>query len=241
MSIFIFSVCKVVGFLQFYSTTVSISSIVVLTLDRWVAVTRPFKYNTWVTNRTSYLCIAAIWIIVFVIDIPMTTSIGDFYYMDHVFVCSPKWDVNLTYTLILICIFILPSFTVVIVLNIRLFRVSRSHIDRLSTIQNQVNAPLPRISTTKTKFVVLAIVLTFEISWCPFVIVEILKLLNVTTFSYNTVFLVSWIAVANSFMNSIIYTCLNRKFRKGIKKLFKVKPKTEQYGTESFLQRNPSL
>ncbi|OWF40244.1 5-hydroxytryptamine receptor 1-like [Mizuhopecten yessoensis] len=219
--IFSNEVCTVVGFLQFYSTTLSISNLLVLTIDRWISVTKPLKYTRLMTNKTSYMCIAFIWIAVFLIDIPMVfPAVGQFRDMRNVYICSPQWRTNMAYTFVLVAVYLLPSFTMVFVLNLRLFCLSRKHRRKMNIIERQTQSG-NQVSSMKSKIVIFTIVLTFEISWIPYFIVEIIRLFDLTVVNDYILFAVSWIAVSNSFMNSVIYTCLNRKFREGIRILFK--------------------
>ncbi|XP_033747658.1 dopamine receptor 2-like [Pecten maximus] len=219
--IFSNEVCTVVGFLQFYSTTLSISNLLVLTIDRWISVTKPLKYTRLMTNKVSYACIAFIWIAVFLIDIPMVfPAVGHFRDMRKVYICSPQWRTNLAYTFVLISVYLLPSFTLVLVLNLRLFCLSRKHRRSLNVLERQTQSG-KEISSVKSKIVIFTIVLTFEISWMPYFVVEIIRLFNLAVVHNDITFIVSWIAVCNSFMNSVIYTCLNRKFREGIRIIFR--------------------
>lgn len=215
--IFSNQVCTAVGFLQFYSTTLSISNLLVLTIDRWISVTKPLKYTRLMTNRVSYVCIAFIWIAVLIIDIPMVfPSVGHFRDMRKVYICSPQWRTNLAYTIVLISVYLLPSFTMVLILNLRLFCLSRKHRRSMNNIERHTQSRKEK-SSVKSKIVIFTIVLTFEISWMPYFIVEIIRLVNPVVVDNDVTFIVSWIAVCNSFMNSVIYTCLNRKFREGIR------------------------
>lgn len=179
------------------------------------------KYTRWMTNRKSYACIAFIWVAVFIIDIPMVfRTVGNFRDIEAVYICSPEWDTNLVYTIALISVYLIPSFSMVFVLNLRLFILSRKHLRKMNSIERQTQSGNER-STMKSKIVIFTIVLTFEISWIPYFVVELIRLFNLAAIHHDVTFIVSWVAVSNSFMNSVIYTCLNRKFREGIRMLFR--------------------
>ncbi|XP_069134450.1 tachykinin-like peptides receptor 99D [Argopecten irradians] len=215
------SVCKAVGFIFFYATSLSMWNLLVLTLDRWISVTQPMKYVSWMTNRTSYKIIAMVWISVLLIDLPMLfPGVGDVYYIEGAFLCSPNWRVNLIYTFILASVHLLPSFVLILTFNLRLYCISRKHAKDMELIRIESEAVM-KPSSLKPKLVICTIVLAFEISWMPFLITEIIRLFSPASISVPVSFVVSWIAVSNSFMNSIIYTCLNRKFRFGIVSLFR--------------------
>ncbi|XP_033748385.1 5-hydroxytryptamine receptor 1-like [Pecten maximus] len=217
------SVCTGVGFIFFYATSLSMWNLLVLTIDRWVSVTQPMKYVSWMTNRTSYKIIAMVWLGVLFIDFPMLLpGVGDVYYIEGAFLCSPNWKVNLTYSFILITVHLLPSFTLVLIFNLRLYCISRKHAKNMELIRIKTKSVV-KASSLKPKLVISAIVLAFEISWMPFLIAEIIRLFSPASISVPISFVVSWVAVSNSFMNSIIYTCLNRKFRYGIAALFRCK------------------
>lgn len=213
--------CKAVGYVFFYATSLSMMNLLVLTFDRWICVTRPMKYHTLLTNRTSYKVIAFIWVGVLLIDIPMLIpGVGDVYYIEGAFLCSPNWRVNLTYTFVLAGVYLLPCFILVFVLNLRLYFISRRHIREMELVQKQTQSSI-KPPSLKPKIVILTIVIAFEVSWFPFFIVEIIRLFYPETIGVCLSFVVSWVAVSNSFMNAIIYTCLNRKFRDGVKAIFR--------------------
>ncbi|OWF40247.1 tachykinin-like peptides receptor 99D [Mizuhopecten yessoensis] len=217
------SVCKAVGFIFFYATSLSMWNLLVLTIDRWVSVTRPMKYVSWMTNRTSYKIIGLVWLGVLLIDFPMLLpGVGDVYYIEGAFLCSPNWRVNLIYTFLLVAVHLLPSFILVLAFNLRLYCISRKHVKEMELLQIQSQTAV-KPSSIKPKLVITTIVMAFEISWMPFLVAEIIRLFSPSSISVPVSFIVSWVAVSNSLMNSVIYTCLNRKFRHGIVTLFRCK------------------
>lgn len=214
--------------MAFYVSSVSVLSLIMLTVDRWISITWPFKYQTIMTMKTSYTYIACIWISLFVIEAPMVLpDVGRFQYVEGVWFCCPAWEKNTLYTYIIISVTLFPSCFVVLTLNIYLFCKAKTQIRKLSTLQ--IRQPkdavqFGKISLLKSVFVTFTIVIVFVLCWLPYFVVELLNFYNIAVIHQNIRFLTNFVASTNSFLNCFIYYFMNRNFRKGARRLFGRKP-----------------
>ncbi|XP_039673706.1 trace amine-associated receptor 1-like [Perca fluviatilis] len=212
-------VCSTISLINIIIPSASIGDIVLISVDRYVAICDPLHYTTKVTARRVKFCVCLCWLcsvtysLLYVKDLPTQTDKDKFCYGE----CFPSSDSN-SLLFDLFINFIVPV-TVIVALYLRIFvvavsqaRAMRSHITAV-TLQHSVT-PKAKKSELKAARNLGVLVVVFLICLCP--------LYTVTWVDYN------WIValiqpsliilyLSNSCLNPVIYAFLYPWFRKAVK------------------------
>ncbi|XP_028447280.1 trace amine-associated receptor 13c-like [Perca flavescens] len=199
----------------------SIGDIVLISVDRYVAICDPLHYNTKVTVRRVKFCVCLCWLcsftysLLYVKDLP--TQPGSFKFCYGACFIAPDKS-SLLFDLFVNFIF---PVTVIVALYLRIFAVAvsqaramRSHITAV-TLQHSVT-PKAKKSELKAARKLGVLVVVFLICVCPLYIV--------TWVPYNWIvaFIQPFSAVlflSNSCLNPVIYAFLYPWFRKSVKQI----------------------
>ncbi|XP_039674162.1 trace amine-associated receptor 13c-like [Perca fluviatilis] len=197
----------------------TISDIVLISVDRYVAICDPLHYTTKVTVRRVKFCVCLCWLcsvtysLLYVKDLP--TQPGSYRYCYGECFIDPD---NISLLFDLFINFIVPV-TVIIALYLRVFavavsqaRVMRSHITAV-TLQHSVT-PKAKKSELKAARKLGVLVVVFLICVCPLCILTWVDYNWIVAFIHP---LSAILFLSNSCLNPVIYAFLYPWFRKAVK------------------------
>jgi hypothetical protein len=176
--------------------TASIMNLTAVSFDRQLAITSPFSYPKILTKRRAILLICCVWL--------YATGMA----------CARlvEWPFPSYLHFVATFSFFLPL-SIMLVMYARIYMIARYQARRIG--KNYAND----IKAAKTIAVVIGI---FTCSWFPFFVVVLLFAYRGRGFPLplQIVNLTKWLEYLNSCLNPIIYTCLNRTYRRAFRKLF---------------------
>ncbi|XP_055360846.1 trace amine-associated receptor 13c-like [Betta splendens] len=210
--------CTLYCAVDFITTSTSIGIMVLVSVDRYVAVCHPLHYSSRVTHRRVEVCVGLCWLsslcLLWVVMTDNMKEPGRFKSCTGECVIVVKF---VEQTLNLICSFIAPI-TVIIVLYIRVFvvavaqaRALRSHIASVS-LQCSVKVRVKK-SEMKAAVSLGVVVLVFVLCICPYYCVALMG----TLLSASSAAFVICLFYFNSCLNPVIYVLLYPWFRKSIR------------------------
>ncbi|XP_031136023.1 trace amine-associated receptor 7e-like [Sander lucioperca] len=212
-------VCATYTLLSFNIPSASIGDIVLISVDRYVAICDPLHYTTKVTARRVKFCVCLCWLcsvsysLHFVKDLPTQTDIDQFCYGE----CLLNTD-SISVFFDLLVTFIVPV-TVIIALYLRIFAVAvsqaramRSHITAV-TLQHSVT-PKAKKSELKAARNLGVLVLVFLMCFCPYYVVTWVDDNSKTALIKPFILILYFL---NSCLNPVIYAFLYPWFRKAVK------------------------
>ncbi|XP_070556400.1 beta-3 adrenergic receptor-like [Ptychodera flava] len=231
-------VCKLQTILSLTFTAASVTGILHIHIERFVAIEKPLRYYSILSKRKCFGVIATTWILytafatLIVVD---GGSDSDLY--DHMLYqcCGTmifKKPSMLIYLIVLAMTSLFPSSVGILVINYRITQVLKrlrttvvpaesTQASRDATLGAPASTSLPaseeRRGTYRT-FIVVA--LAFHISWVPLVVVDTYCFATNTEVNPTLQFLLYWLAMSNSFWNFFIYSMRSQKFRNQMKKMF---------------------
>ncbi|XP_038059677.1 relaxin receptor 2-like isoform X1 [Patiria miniata] len=208
------SVCKLSGFLSLLSSEVSIMTLTVITMDRFLSIVHPFRFK----NRSlvhARLLMVLLWLLgVALATIPLlhTEYFGEFYYGGNG-VCLPlqidqPFANGWQFSLVIFVVFNLVAFAFISYAYLMMFvTIRRSNLAMRSTKKNQDWALVKRFTL---------IVATDFVCWMPIIIVKFVALGGVSV--SNSVY--AWFAIfvlpINSALNPILYTMTTVLFKQKV-------------------------
>ncbi|CAH1777657.1 unnamed protein product [Owenia fusiformis] len=196
----------------------SIYTLGLLSVDKYIAITRPLRYNDFVTIPRSVILIIGVWVFSITIWIPPLFDLpgsGDYYFEEAARVCYFDSTTSPYYTLLVVGgVFGLVSM-VIGFCYFKILKISLAQSKKMAeTITSDSNGP--KISKTNKKAIrtLLIIVSAFYIAWTPYCTEWVIRGFVGAYFTPDW-FLVatSTLAVSNSYFNAFIYTLTNRRFR----------------------------
>ncbi|XP_077984654.1 QRFP-like peptide receptor [Glandiceps talaboti] len=203
--------------------TVSMLTMTMISIDRYIAVTYPLRYNTLMTFRVAHTMIAYTWIQGIVIGtIPI---IGSWVlYNSREFTCALDWSAGnsgpITYV---ICAFVICFFIPGMILVFAYSRICYHVWKSKSFISNQFK----RKREVRTIVSILVISVVFFLCMTPFCVTKIFKILQYkplmdpdTRFVCSVSSLTYYLASAT---NPLIYTILRKDFRRAFIQLVRMK------------------
>lgn len=201
-----------------FSLSSSLVNLVVIAVDRYIAVLHPLQYRIWMTRKRAKLIIGSVWTYhVIICAIP---SLGWNLYDKHgkricdFFTILPK-----PYSMFTCPITILVGLIISLILYIQIFKVAQRATNKKKKRNHQFS------KDTKSAKVMGLILFFFFIFWIPFMIAAASKYMNYDPNLSNIIKnFTLLLAMSNSAINPVIYCWLRIDFRKAFKEVVKGLP-----------------
>lgn len=219
--------CRMVQYLIYFLALVSIYTLVLMSLDRFLAVVYAVESMTWRTEGNCKIAIAATWIICAIFCTPLIFSHGEsenislgisycgFLHNQTVPYLPEGWDVRWNLKTFTIAFFnggyVFPLLLICGMYSIMLRRLWRQGP------AGQASAESIRNKKRVVKMVLVVIVI-FALSWLPIQVVLVLRSLDmfpISPFSVGIQIFSNLLSYGNSCVNPILYAFLSEPFRRG--------------------------
>ncbi|XP_071979948.1 probable G-protein coupled receptor 21 [Engystomops pustulosus] len=218
-------VCKIFGYVVSVLKSVSMTSLACISIDRYIAITKPLTYNTLVTACRLRFCILLLWIYSCAIFLPSFLGWGKPGYHGDVFQsCANSWHTSPYFTSFIVVMLYAPAATTVCFTYFNIFRICQQHTkeinDRRVRFSTSDSEPAQGQPSPEKRYatVLFRITSVFYILWLPYIIYFLLESSKVYA-NQTASFLTTWLAISNSFCNCVIYSMSNSVFQKGLKRL----------------------
>ncbi|XP_047457669.1 trace amine-associated receptor 13c-like [Mugil cephalus] len=212
--------CVLYQYLSYIITSASVGTMVLISVDRYVAICYPLHYPTKITQRRVQICVSLCWLCsVFLQSLNLKDNLKQ---PGRYNSCSGECVIVIDYIARmadLILTFVVPI-TVIVILYLRVFvvavsqaRIIRSHIAAVSQ-QHSVTLTIKK-SELKAARTLGVVIIVFLMCMCPFFCVTLTgqdNLLNASSAAF-----IICLFYFNSCLNPIIYAFFYPWFRKSIK------------------------
>jgi len=233
------TLCQTNFGLSVFSSILSVSTLGIISYDRYMAVTMPFRYHESMSSCTTYKILGGAYLITFIFSLPAFSG-----WKAKDLTQAPNADQLISfcvYTKFYALEYLLIIFTLIplimcmnIYLYMRLLTVARRHARQIANIKTEMETsfgepstidrsrrpPLRRernLKAAKTLGIVLGALL---LCWVPFILVSYIDMIASTSHvSPFIVKLLGSLTYLNSVLNPLIYTYMSRDFRKAVRNL----------------------
>uniref|UniRef100_W5NNB1 Trace amine-associated receptor 13c-like n=1 Tax=Lepisosteus oculatus TaxID=7918 RepID=W5NNB1_LEPOC len=213
----------------FFLTSVSVSNVACIAIDRYFAVCYPLLYSAKVTDNITASVILLNWLLSLLYNLAFMYFNGNMGGAEKLNIClgdcmlfiSKSWVI-----IDLLCTLILPC-SIMITLYFKIFIVARKHARAISSVTEQMrsadgaNNNISTKSERKAAKTLGILVIVFLLCLVPYYI-SCLVLENVDRSSLVLCFL-AWLLYFNSAINPIIYALFYPWFQKSVKLIVKLK------------------
>ncbi|MFT7813527.1 putative G-protein coupled receptor 21 [Arapaima gigas] len=220
--------CKIFGYLVSVLKSVSMASLACISVDRYMAITRPLSYATLVTPCRLRGCVVLVWLYPGLVFLPSFFGWGKPGYHGDVFRwCALSWQTNAHYTSSIVILLYAPAAVTVCFTYGNIFRICQQHTRDIARRQLRFRprAGEPSLGQAcqdkRYAMVLFRITSVFYILWLPYIVYFLLESAGIYRHPAAS-FLTTWLAISNSFCNCLIYSLSNSAFRRGLRRLFGV-------------------
>ncbi|XP_023234664.1 allatostatin-A receptor-like [Centruroides sculpturatus] len=221
--------CKVVQYLVIVCAYASIYTLVLMSLDRFLAVVHPITSISLRTERNALIAIFLVWIVILLSCVPALKAHGEFNYMfahAEYSMCIFLVNEGYNHAMFQICFF-LSSYVIPLSLIFALYLLMLKRLWFGVAPGGHVSSESVRSKKRVTRMVVVVVVI-FAVCWCPVHIVLVMK--GVEAYRLTPVGIAIQIAAQilaymNSCVNPILYAFLSDNFRKAFRKVIACNPR----------------
>ena len=208
-------ICLMVGILSAAPANISIGLLALMSLDRFIAISRPLHYSQIMTLPR---CLAVI--ILIVLTTPLVYYFPIFGYgtfiVDRTLLCMPLFNSPMVWLINVSVVYGIAS-VVIAVSYIKIWFIIRRQKKDIQAQIDAVGAAAhnPSMKNRKTVRTLMIIVAGFYVAWTPLCVYYIAVSLSSYAFILPLAIEVTLIffAILNSFWNVIIYLATNKSFR----------------------------
>lgn len=228
------AMCQIVGVLNSVFCEASIMTLTFVSLERFIAIVYPLKYETLITPKRVKFVIGYIWLQA-ALCASSTFIFAKFTFLKFESICTVDWGRNIAYTLVFAIVFLYVPFLVTVFLYCVILQTAIKQRRRIEVIKvgeittaesgskrsakNGLNSAKKTAKEHKATVMIALVVGTFFICWFPHSIGVFCLLDPKCNFNDSFYVLTTWLAMLNSAMNSLIYGLMNRSFRRAFKSL----------------------
>ena len=205
--------CQIAGIFYGTSCAISIWSISMVSIDRYLAICKPMAYTSWKSSRKAFIIILCLWTVAFISFIAPLLTKSDFVYYQFdksENMCGLYWEYKWFCILTAIYIPILSG-SLLVFTNSMLIKtiVTRKHdlqrTDSRSSMHRRGSSAVKLLVTTSS---------IYFLAWGPYVAAALLtSFIDGFHLPAKLRFFFIWLANSNSFMNVITFSVIYRAFR----------------------------
>jgi len=214
--------CKVGGILSYPFYICSTVTLVMLAIERHIAVSDPLRYLSRVTPRTISIMIAYSWFQGVLLSV-LFAILGHIEFSIHSLDCGVTWQGTPLWLSVLALIMnIVAPFVLLLVMSVRVVIIARRQKMRIATEISQISG-VTNATRKKSVFsgmegkatvAILVVIFVFLILWIPFLITRGIMAFNDTYIPPVVNTSAVWILHLNSVVNVIIYTLRRSDYRR---------------------------
>lgn len=222
-----------------FSAMASIFHLTAVTLERWVAICKPFYYNT-LTKRSYHTAILMAWLMALVV-----AALWPGYYIQ-----SEDRTGYKVYTVVIFLVgLVIPAILITFV-NLRIFQVVKSIVksSRQQLEQTSDHHVIQRNISKDKKTAITLILITslFCLSWTPFFLTNLIPVYCLKCYkplleNFAFVASVKWLHYSSSAYNPLVYAFRDHEMRNTFSRLFKRCCQTLKIGKKTVAEEDLSL
>lgn len=221
--------CKIVQYLVIVTAYASVYTLVLMSLDRFLAVVHPITSMSIRTERNTILAIALTWVFILITCVPVMLAHGEVTYpyafsqhsvcvfLDKKGYNHPAFQIS----------FFATSYVIPLALICGLYLCMLMKLWYGVAPGGRVSAESRRGKRRVTRMVVIVVVI-FAVCWCPIQLVLVLKsldLFEITPVNVLIQITAHVLGYMNSCVNPILYAFLSDNFRKAFRKVIYCAPR----------------
>jgi histamine receptor H2 len=214
--------------------TISILNLFAISLERYLAVTKPYLYVRWTTHKNVGVVLAAIWVFSFAmafIPIHMGWNTADGSIQNYANPQLCLFDGNAAYVLLVSIGTYFTPLVIMCAVYIKVFAVAKRQVERIKELtisqQHVMNGSKvldgssprhrgpPSPSEGKATVTLATVILAFTVCWVPYFVLFTARPFVPQGFPPKVDLFTLWLGYVNSMLNPFVYAFHSSEFRYG--------------------------
>ena len=215
--------CNINGMTNSLFCIASMLTLSAIAIDRYCAIIHPLRYIDIMTSRKSIGLVVWIWIQPFLLSLlPIVTNFSRYKYFHNEYICTADWGYNYSYSLTIFGLGFGLPLTAMVYSYYHILKVARLHSRKIQNSENLSNDGKTRAKQlqrdAKAATMLLVVIGTYISCWLPHFtgILCLTFTLDNCLWSDSFFTITTWLAMANSACNPVIYGILDRRLRKAM-------------------------
>lgn len=219
------ALCTVSGWIQSSLVQVSILDYTSLSIDRYLKICHPLRYDSWISEKRVIASILFTWIVPFAAFFPCVLGVNNLavYYSNDLGLCSIPWHTNFTFSLINGLLLVGVPFSVCCVAMAKIVKAiirQRKQI-QLQTLSNAGNGGVKKVDVKLIRNIFL-LTAVFMINNTPFMTTTLLDFIGYHIESW-LFYVACCFLLLNSLWNPVVYAVTMKQYRNLLTSLFTCK------------------
>ncbi|XP_031616540.1 G-protein coupled receptor 52 [Contarinia nasturtii] len=207
-------VCRFVGYLEVTLWSITVYTFMWISVDRYLAVRKPLRYETVQTKTRCQCWMVFTWISSMMLCCPPLLGYSKPIFDEEAYICKLDWGNMAAYSATLAILVLGPS-VISIVHNYGYIFIMMRRLKSGAPIHDKEYATaLAENLANPSHLMSFALVFSFWVSWAPFIIVRLYELIFDTLIDIPMLhFAIVWLGVMNSFWKILIMMSMSPQFR----------------------------
>ncbi|XP_014215383.1 G-protein coupled receptor 52 isoform X1 [Copidosoma floridanum] len=206
-------VCRLVGYLEVTLWAISVYTFMWISVDRYLAIRKPLRYETVQTKTRCQCWMAFTWISVAMMCCPPLLGFNKPLFDREAFICMLDWGNMAAYTITLSILVLGPSVITIIYTYTYIFSMMRKLRSGVPIHDKEYATALSENLSNPSHIMSFVLVMAFWISWAPYAGLRIWSSVNGPPQMPFLHFGVVWFGILNSFWKAVILGTLSPQFR----------------------------
>ncbi|XP_033628808.1 trace amine-associated receptor 13c-like [Asterias rubens] len=214
--------CLVTAHLNFYLVTMSVLSLLLVSLNRFISVVRPFWYQT-ITPSQATVTVVVSWVMALVFSLVVLFTGGINVCFDAMLnICIPlsaqkELGISIS-TVTSFVVVIVVSYLLTIGIYVRLYLIARRHLRQMNNREANDNpAGHVQLPLNKATITFAIVTVAFGVAYIPMILIAVDYFINGTGCQLLICGLAPLCTLSNSWWNVAIYSIRNAEFRETMK------------------------
>ncbi|XP_068913873.1 G-protein coupled receptor 52 isoform X2 [Tenebrio molitor] len=207
-------VCRLVGYLEVTLWAVTVYTFMWISVDRYLAVRKPLRYETLQTKTRCQCWMAFTWISAAMLCCPPLLGFNQPKFDEDAYICMLDWGSMAAYSVTLGILVLGPSLITIVYTYTYIFNMLRKLKSGYPFHDKEYATALSENLSNPSHLMSFSLVLAFWISWTPYIGIRLYEYFTGVKFQVQFLhFGIVWLGFLNSFWKSLILITMSPQFR----------------------------
>nr|CAI5850620.1 unnamed protein product [Callosobruchus analis] len=213
-------ICRLVGYVEVTLWAVTVYTFMWISVDRYLAVRKPLRYETLQTKTRCQCWMVFTWISAAMLCCPPLLDFAKPLFDKEAYICMLDWGSMAAYSTTLSILVLGPSLITIVYTYTYIFSMMRKLRSGVPFHDKEYATALAENLNNPSHMMSFALVVSFWLSWAPFISINLYEYFTEPMQQEQDLhFGIVWLAFLNCFWKSVILIAMSPEFRLALKVL----------------------